>query len=61
MITAGFGLATFKWKNPCVAVPFAIITLLVGLGLMVLGGFLNGLGSGLNMIAFREHACGGFP
>ena len=61
LITAAFGLATYRWKNPCVAVPFGCATLFVGLALLILGALVDGFGEAVSMEGFRERGCSGFP
>ena len=61
MFTALLGAATFKWKNPCVAIPFGCITFTVGLLLLILGSIVDGLGGGISIEGFRERGCNSFP
>ena len=45
LVTAILGCATAKFKNPCFAIPFGLMTFVFGLILLILGGIAMVIGS----------------
>ena len=58
IFTSVLGFATYRWKNPCIAIPFGLVNLVMGVSLLMLTVLVNGYINVINIDDFRKRLCG---
>ena len=57
IFTSVLGLATYKWKNPCLAIPFGLINFVMGITLLFMTVLINGYMDVIKIDDFTNKMC----